>query len=79
VDELQHERSPCHDTSTTRQEISSDDVLERVKVMDYLTVAQLKALHTSSTLLLPLLWLPSTQICGRSIWDPDDPTVLNTS
>lgn len=34
---------------------------------------------TSSTLLLPLLWLPSTQICGRSIWEAEEPTAEKTS
>ena len=34
---------------------------------------------TSSTLLFPLLWLPSTQICGKSIWDAEEPTAVKTS
>ena len=34
MDKLEHERSPCHDTSTTRQKVSANDVLERVKLFN---------------------------------------------
>lgn len=50
-----------------------------VSEMSGFSPAQSDTKYTSRTLLLPLLWLPSTHICGRSICDAEEPTAVKTS